>query len=151
MAAWIVITEDHLRDYLVAAQLTALQSAALGTGQSSPFARLMPDRAAYVRNRVSGRVRISATSNAVPPELKTQAAMLIIEAMTVRLSIGLSLTDEQKEMIKQAYRDLDIAGTEKFPISDADDAVNAEVQPSGGIELASSSRRKATREKLRGL
>lgn len=151
MTAWIVITEDHLRDYLVAAQLSALQSAALATGQTAPFGRVMPDRAAYVRNRISGRVRISATANAIPPELKTQTALLIIEALSVRISIGLELTEDQKTMIRRAYADLDIAGTEQFPISDADDAIDAPVQPGNPRPLINAKTRRFARENAEGM
>lgn len=150
MASWLTITESDLRDYLVAGQLAALQNAALGGGQTPPFERIMPDRVMYVRNRIAGRVKVSATPLTIPPELKTQTALLTIEALSVRLSIGLELTEDQKTMIKRAYADLDIAGTEDFPISDADDAIEAPVQSPGGIAWGGPKRR-ATRDNLRGL
>jgi hypothetical protein len=75
--------------------------------------------------------------------------VLIIEAMQTRLPMPLS--DDQKRMIDRAYKDLEIAGTDDFPISTPDDAETPEVQTSAGVEVASSITRKATRDTLAGL
>jgi hypothetical protein len=149
MSAWVTITADDLRDYLVAAQVTALRTAALGSGQADPFTRTMQDRCNYVRNRISNRISISATAYAVPPELRTQTCMLIIEAMQPRLLLPLS--KDQTTAIARAYDDLKIAGTKELPISTPDDALTPEVQTAAGVEVASSITRKATRDTLAGL
>lgn len=148
MSAWIVITAAHLDDYLVAAQVDALQSAALASGQSDPFTNVMHDRANYVRNRISQRITVSETSYAVPPELKSQTCWLIIEAMQNRL--GLALEEDQRNMVRRAYSDLDIAGTEKLPISTPDDATTPTVQSGGGVAIVSKRSRSATGAKLDG-
>ncbi|MFH0878556.1 MAG: hypothetical protein V2A34_02475 [Lentisphaerota bacterium] len=150
MAAWVVITAGHLQDYLVGAQMSALRRAALGSGQTDPFERVMQDRCNYVRTRISSKAMISATPYAVPPELKTCAAMLIIESMQGRIP-ALKLSEDQKNMITRAYKDLDIAGTKDLPVSDPDDPATAAVQTGGGIEVASVGTRRATRSTLDGL
>ncbi len=149
MAAWLTIAVTDLNDYLVAAQMTALRSAALASGQTDPFARVMPDRCTYIRNRISNRISISATANAVPPELKTCACMLIIEAMQTRLPLKLS--DDQRRAIERAYKDLDIAGSDEFPISEPDDPMTPTVQRGTGIHIDGRGERQATRETLKGL
>jgi hypothetical protein len=149
MPAWVTIAVSDLRDYLVDAQLNALRTAALGSGQADPFTKTMQDRCNYVRNRIAKRISLSATAYAVPPELKTTACVLIIEAMQTRLPLPLS--DDQKRMIDRAYKDLDIAGTEDLPISTPDDAETPDVQAPGGPEIASSTTRQATRASLGGL
>lgn len=151
MAAWVVIQKTDLNDYLVGAQVAALSTAALAKGQSDPFASVMADRCAYVRNRISNKIRLSATALAIPPELKTSACMLIIEAMQRRLPM-LELTEDQKTGISDAKKDLDIAGTDKFPISTPDDPVEPELQQQSGNGVASvsSNTRQATRTSLAG-
>jgi hypothetical protein len=151
MSAWIVITKELLSASLNEIQLSALQSIALGEGQADPVVELMQDRCNYIRNRISSRVQLSATEYAVPPELKTDACMLIVEALTVRLSIGMELTEDQVRMINRAYSDLDIAGTDDFPISTPDDPVSAEVQTQGGIRVVSKRTRDATGSSMAGL
>ena len=148
MAAWVVIAVTDLNDYLVGAQVTALRSAALASGQADPFTAVMRDRASYVRNRISKRINISATNYAVPPELKTATAWLILEAMQNRLPLMLS---EDKRMIERAYKDLDIAGTDDLPISTPADPMTPSVQASGGVRVVSKRTREATGSSMKGL
>jgi hypothetical protein len=125
--AWTTIAVEDLNDYLVAAQMTALRESALADGQADPFTNIMHARCNYVRNRIAGRVDLSATAYAVPPELKTQTCLLIIEAMQGRIP-SLSLTEDQRRQIARAYDDLKIAGTTDFPISTATDAATPETE-----------------------
>lgn len=147
---WIVIAVTDLERYLVAPQLDAIRTAALATGQADPFTETMHDRANYVRNRIAGRVQISATAYAVPPELVHQTALLIIEAMQGRIPM-LELSEDQKRMISRAYDDLKLAGTADFPISAAADAAPAEVQPAGGISVVAKPTRAWSRDTMAGL
>jgi len=149
VAAWRVIVRNDLRDYLVAAQVTAFSTAALGSGQADPFTTVMQDRCNYIRNRISKRISLSATDYAVPPELKTTACALILEAMQTRLPF--EFTDAQKRQIDRAYRDLDIAGTEDLPISIPDDPMVAPVQSSGGFQKVRGGPGRFTRQTMRGL
>jgi len=107
MAAWITLAATDLDDYLVAAQTAALRSAALGGGQTDPFGRVMPDTASFIRQKIrSGGFQVSATANAIPPELKWAGAYLVIEALQVRIP-ALKLTEDQKTQVKEARRQLD--------------------------------------------
>lgn len=150
MSAWVVLTAENLNDYLVAAQMNALRTAALASGQSDPFASVMQDRCNYIRNRISKRIQISATAYAVPPELKSQACLLVIESMQARIPM-LKLSEDQKNLIKQAYKDLDIAATDDFPISVPDDPMDPGVQSGNAVEVVLRPSRRVTRTKLEGL
>ena len=150
MSAWIVITAAHLDDYLLAQQAAAIRTLALADGQADRFSPLMQDRCNYVRNRISKRLQISLTPYAVPPELKTCACLLIIEAMQAGFPV-LKLSEDQKTMIARAYKALDIAATDDLPISIPDDPINPVVQATGGIEQATTPDRNVYRRKLRGL
>lgn len=151
MTAWITLQDADLNDYLVAAQMSALRSSALARGQDNPFATVMQDRCNYIRNRISRRINISATPYAIPPELRTCACHLIIEAMAGRLAVAVKLTDDQVRMIRQAYTDLDMAGTEKFPISTPDDPVAPTGQSGGGISVKRKRINPITSEAMAGL
>lgn len=149
-ATWIVIRLEDLADYLLGPQLDALNSMALGSGQTEAFTAVMHDRAAYVINRISRRLTISATPYAIPPELKTQVCLLIIEAMQTRLT--LELTNDQKTVIARAYKDLDIAGTAEFPISDPADPVASAAFPiSGHAKIIRPAAGSLSRDSLRGM
>ena len=150
MSAWIVVIADDLNDYLVAAQMSALRTAALGSSQNDPFANVMHDRCNYIRNRISKRIQISSTAYAVPPELKTCACLLVIEAMQARIP-SLKLTEDQKTLIKRAYADLDIAVKDELPISTPDDPMEPTVQSGTSVTLVQSRTRKSTRDKMEGL
>lgn len=149
-AAWPVIVVGDLNDYQVGAIMDALRTAALADGQADPFDNIMHDRCNYVRNRISKKIQISLTPYAVPPELKTCACWLIVEAMQTRLP-GLSLSEDQKSQISRAYKDLDIAATEDLPISVPTDPVTPAVSTGVGFEQISKPTRKASRTKLDGL
>jgi len=152
MSAWIVITESNLQQYVVDAQLQALITSALGSGQLEPLQATIRDRSNYVRTRISGRVLVSATPLAVPPELVTDAALIIVQSLVVRLSLGITLTDDQKDMIKLAYKDLDIAGTQELPIALPDDPVTPIVMQTGaGLTIVKKPHRVESRKDYSGI
>lgn len=153
MATWIVIDADDLNDYLVAAQVDAMQSAALAVGQTDPFGAVMPDVAARIRAEIQGcpRNRVSATANAIPPSLKSIACLLVIESMQARL-VGLTLTEEQKTLIKDGRDYLKRISKCEVPIDEPADPLDPPgVQKGGYIEVVTSETRRTSRDKLSGL
>lgn len=153
MSAWITIAVTDLNDYLVGAQVNALRTAALASGQADPFNAVMPAVAARVRAEVQGckTNQISATANTVPPDLKRETIMLILEAMQARLPT-LKLTEDQQRQIERAYEYLRRVAKCEVPIEQPSDPLSpSNVQQGGGIEVASKTDRIATREKMSGL
>lgn len=153
MTNWINITAADMDDVQLAAVMTALRSEALGSGQADPFDATMQTCCNYIRNRISGRVNISATPYSVPPELKGCATLLILEALSTRLSMAIQLTEDQIRRINRAYKDLDIAGTSELPVTTATDAITPVVQAAtGGVSIVKKpSRASLTRESMEGL
>lgn len=100
---WIVITAANLNDYLVGAQAAAIRTAAVAAGQTDRFTAVMPDVAARIRNEIlsCSRNRLDVTANSIPPELKTVACLLILEAMQAGIP-GLAMTDDQRTLVKDA-------------------------------------------------
>lgn len=152
MPAWITIAAADLNDYLVAAQFSALKSAALGVGQTDPFPRVMADIVERVRREIQAcpTNKLSATANSIPPELKTQTCYLILEAMQARLP-NLRLSDDQRTLISDAKDFLRRVAQCEIPITTPDDPLAEQVQRTGDIELVTKPTRKATRDKMAGL
>lgn len=150
---WIVLVVDDLNDYLVAAQASALRTAALAGGQADPFTKIMPDIATRIRAKIQScpRNAISVTANAIPPELKWAACYLIIEAMQVRLA-GLKLTEDQKAQVNEARHALDRVAECKDTVTTPTDPLKPDsAQRSGGVSVVSTGTRTATRETMDGL
>lgn len=152
MPNWIVITPEHLDDYLVGVAMEALRETALADGQDDPFGRIMPDVAQRIRNEVAAcRVnQLDPTPHSIPPETKTTACLLIIEAMQGRLP-RVKLTEGQEKMLEDGRNMLRRISRCEYPVTQPDNAIPAPVQASGAVQVVSSSPRLATRRTLDGL
>jgi hypothetical protein len=149
---WITIAAADLEDYLVAAQVTALRTAALGGSQSDPFTQSMTDVVNRIRDKIASCKgnQVSATALTVPPGLRWAACYLICELMQTRLP-GLRLTDEQKRQCERAEKDLDAIAKCDLAVELPDDPMDPGVEPSGWVSVVNSPCREASREKLKGL
>jgi len=152
MPAWLTIAITDLNDYLVGAQVTALNTTALASGQSDRFTRTMTDMVNRIRTKIEGcpRNHISATPLTVPPELKWVACYLIIEAMQAGVP-GLRLTEDQRAQIQRANDQLTRIADCKEVVSLPPDPLNpVDVQRGGQSQLVTRSRRIASRDQTRG-
>lgn len=152
MPTWIVITAANLGDYSVGAKVNALRTAALSSGQTDPFTRVMPDVVATVRTMIasaSGNV-LSGTANSIPPETKTYVCWLVIEAMQTRLP-GLKLMDEERRMIDRAWQYFRDVAKGDIQVSAPDDPETPAVQSGPAISVVSSPDRLFTRNTLSSL
>lgn len=151
MAAWTVILPADLNRFMVGAQVNALRSAALASGQADPASDTIRDKANYVRARIGGRVRLSATALSVPPELIEHVCMLVLETLSGRLP-GLALSQDQVSRITRIYRDLDIAGKDEFPVTKADDPETMDADSStGSIKIVTTGTAANSRTKMNGI
>lgn len=103
MSKWITITVEDLYDYLAAEQVAALQSEALGSGQSDPLPTLIADVTEYIRAEIRGNSGndVDSAEGAIPPELRSAAIALIVEAAQARLP-ALELSDDQVRLANAA-------------------------------------------------
>jgi hypothetical protein len=150
---WLTIALTDLNDYLVGAQVTALNSSALASGQSARFTNIMTDMVNRIRVKIETcpRNHISATPLTVPPELKWVACYLIIEALQSGIP-GLQLTDDQRNQIARANDQLERIAECKDAVSVPDDPlVPADVQRGGQAQLLTHSRRVSSRKDTRFL
>jgi hypothetical protein len=153
MPAWTTIQLSDLNNYLAGAQVTALNTAALASGQTDRFTNLMTDMVNRIRARIEScpRNHLSATPLTVPPELKWVACYLILEAMQTATP-GLKLTDDQRAQIASAAQQLDrVANGQDVVSTPPDPLIPADVQRGGQSQVVTHSRRAATPEQTRVL
>ncbi len=137
MATWITLSAEDLNDYQVAKIVTAARTKALASGQADPFDIVMPDIVARVRAEIRGcaKNKVSATPLTVPPDLRSQTILLIVEAMQARLP-GVALDDDIKTLIADARKYLQRVADCKVPIAQPDDPEPADdVQRGGSIQM----------------
>jgi hypothetical protein len=151
MTPWIQLSSQDLRAYLVADQLSALQTEALGAGQADPFLEVAPAVIAKVRGFIASNASnvLDAQAGSIPPELKLDVCYLIIAPMLGRL--GIALTADQVRAVEAANSTLLRLADGKLSVSKPAVPTNADVQARAGIELASSTRRRFTQDSLRSL
>ncbi len=151
MPAWITLAATDLRDYLIAEQLDALRKEELGPGQADPFTAVSRDVIAKVRAYIASNPENLVDANAltIPPELKLDVCYLVIAPMLGRL--GTPLTKDQSQALDLAQTTLVALREKKLVVAKPDNAVAPDVQGGAGVELASSTKRQATRETLAGL
>jgi hypothetical protein len=139
---WLTITLADLNDYLVGAQVAALNSSALASGQSARFTNIMTDMVNRIRVKIEScpRNHISATPLTVPPELKWATCYLIIEALQSAIP-ALQLTEDQRNQIAKANTQLDrIANCTDAVTRPDDPLIPADVQRGGQAQLLTHSR-----------
>jgi hypothetical protein len=147
MTNWITLQLSDLNNYLASAQVHALDTASLATGQTGRFAALMTDVVARMRVAIQSQTRnqISATALTLPPELKWVGCYLVIEAMQAALP-GLKLSDEQRDQIKRAENQLRrVADGLEAVTTPLDPMVPGGVQRGGQVQWVERSTRLARR------
>lgn len=151
--AWIQIVLADLNNYLVAAQVNAVNTAALGAGQVDRFTEVMTSVVNRIRNKIESCAgnRISLTPLTIPPSLKQCACLLIIEGLQSSIP-SLRLSEDQVRQIERFQEDLDLIATCDLKVEGPTDPLEpGQVQSGAAVEVVSSSPRRATRDTLRGL
>ncbi len=122
MATWITIAPEDLADYQAAALVNAARTAALASGQADPFDQVMPDVVARIRAEIRGckTNRVSLTPDSIPPDLKSTAILLVVEAMQARLP-GVALDEGIKTLIADAKKYLVRIAKCEVPVGLPDD------------------------------
>ncbi|HWM26599.1 MAG TPA: hypothetical protein VNP98_17410 [Chthoniobacterales bacterium] len=132
MPNWIPITINDLQDSKVAALVVALQSAALGAGQTDPTPRLTQAVVDRIRRKIASCSvnQLDADTTAIPAGLKTMAVDLILAEMKGRLEEP--LTDDEQRKIDLHNSDLNRIAECRDTVEQPDSAIDAPVQDSSG-------------------
>lgn len=151
--AWVTIAVADLEHYLVAAQVSAMNTAALGGSQTDRFTRVMTDVVNRIRSKIESchTNHLSATPLTVPPSLRGGACLLIIAGMQSSIP-SLRLTEDQRKEVETFEKDLDLVAECKLAVEEPTNPLDPKQSQQGGdVELVSSTTRLATRAKTRGL
>lgn len=145
---WTTLTADDVRTRLAAAELAALQTAALASGQTDP----LPEIVAAVTDEVRGYIAANhanelGVAGAVPPRLVSAALAIIRYRLATRLPVKSLLTEDRVKENEAAIRLLERVAAGQFAIEDADGNEQSGVH----IEQASTPTRTASRSTLAGL
>ena len=146
--SWISITSSDVKVKLTGAELAALQSAALASGQSDP----LPDIISQVSDEVRGYIAANRSNTlgaagTIPQKLLSAALSIIRYRLATRLPVKSLLTEDRVKENEQAIRLLEQVAADKFAIEDPVSGETSGVS----IEQASTPVRTATRTKLAGL
>jgi hypothetical protein len=122
MSTWINIKIDDLYAYLVAAQVDVLRKCALAKNQSDPVAEVIRDISLKIRAQIASNRKnaLSRQPYVLPPELKSEACILILEVAQTRIP-GLKLTADQIRLADQARLQLQKVADGEIAISFPDD------------------------------
>jgi hypothetical protein len=148
MTTWINIKIDDLYAYLVAAQVDVLRKCALAKNQSDPVGEVIRDISLKIRAQVASNRRntLSQQPHAIPPELKSEACILILEVAQARIP-GLKLTADQIRLADQARLQLQKVVAGEVVISVADDRLE---DGRKAVTVVHSRQKVATDHSLRG-
>jgi hypothetical protein len=134
--------------YLVAAQVDILRKCALAKNQGDPVAEVIGDIALKIRAQIASNRKnaLSQQPYAVPPELKSEACILILEVAQSRIP-GLKLTADQVRLADQARLQLQRIVNGEIAISIPDDRP---LEPKKSITVVHSRPKIATAFHLKG-
>jgi phage gp36-like protein len=117
--AWITITESDVQTRLAGAELTALKSAALATGQTSPLSDII----AHVVDEMRGYIAACAANTlgqagTIPAKLLSAALAMIRYRLATRLPVKSLLTEDRVKENEAAIRLLEQVAACKFAIEE---------------------------------
>lgn len=153
MVTWTTIVVADLNNYLVGAQVNAINTAALASGQADRFTEIRNSVVSRIRNKIETCLsnRLSSTAMTIPPSLKQCACLLIIQGLQSSIP-SLKLTEDQKKQIDTFESDLTAIAACKLTIEEPPDPLEPpNAQRGGPIEVVNSTTRKATRDTMSGL
>ncbi|MDR0418072.1 MAG: hypothetical protein LBH08_01375 [Puniceicoccales bacterium] len=152
MTTWITIKVDDLYTYLVATQVDILRKCALAKNQGDPVVEVIRDISLKIRAQIANNRKnaLSQQPYTIPPELKSEACILILEVAQTRIP-GLKLTTDQIRLADQARLQLQKVVSGEIVVSMPEGHV-VEVQKSieKSIEVVCHRPKIATNQHLKG-
>lgn len=150
---WVAPAVTNLRNYVNKTQYDAIVSGDVNAGETetSMFTEFMVTVTGRIISKLQARqvTMSSATANAIPPECMWIACYLILEMFNSRIT-SLNLSEDQKNLIKKAEKDLDNFAIGKQLPSAPPDPVN-QVQTLGATQVVTRGPRNFNPWSLRGI
>lgn len=149
--AWITLTTEHIRRSLTGAELSAVQTTALGEGQSDPLPATLDGVVKEIRGYVSACERNTlGDGETIPDELLDAAIAIARWRALTRLPVARLATEQRREENDAAVRLLREVAACRFRIAQPATA-SAENLASGGAQVISSRTRITKGSDLSGL
>lgn len=99
--SWITLTVADLNTAKAAALVSALQTAALGVGQTDPMPEMITDVITRIRQEIAagGRTVLDADASKIPPSLKRLALRMVLREGQSRLNAmgAAPLSDDERK------------------------------------------------------
>lgn len=117
--SWIPITESDVQTRLAGAELTALKTAALATGQTNPLTEIIgqviDEMRGYIAACASNTLGVAGT---IPQKLLGAALAIIRYRLATRLPVKSLLTEDRVKENEQAIHLLEQVAACKFKIEE---------------------------------
>lgn len=150
--AWVTIAQTDVENYVVAALVTAINTAALGDTQTDRFTRVSSDVIQQVRMSVASESEniLDSDSTKIPQSLRPDACWIIAGLMAQGL--GIQLTDQQANELANARERLNSVakGDLTIEVPDAEDD-SPDSQAGSGVQMITGSTPIFTRSTMAGL
>lgn len=150
--AWVTVTKENLRNYVVSALVDAIDESALGESQIERFTSVHDDTIAEVRMAVGSNEDniLDSDTDKIPQSLRPAACWLICNYMAQGL--GIVLTESQLAEVTAAREKLNDVANGDIAVEAADDPdTTPDVQGGAAVELVSYSDRVYTRDTMAGI
>jgi hypothetical protein len=151
--SWTTITEAKFLEQCAGPEVTAIKSAALGTGQSEPLTATIAKVVQEVRGYVAAcaQNRLDSDTSKIPAELEADAIAIVRYRALNRLNVRSLLSESRAQEYRDALDKLKMVAACKFALEQPTD-VSTQVIPSGSAaEVVTSTTRQSTRSNLAGL
>ena len=150
--SWITIAEADVLTQLSAPELAALKTAAVGGGPANP----LPEVIAQVVREVRGYVAACANNTlgegaTIPDELLGAAVSRIRYELATRLPVPSLLTEDRRTANANALSMLRDAAACRIALAQPATSTAEQIPGGNAVQVATSSPRVASRDKLRGL
>jgi hypothetical protein len=149
--AWITLTETDVVTKLSGPEIAAMKTAALQVAQVNPLPGIIAQVILEIRGYVAACTRnLLGLGQTIPDELQGAAISRIRFELATRLPVASLLTDDRRTANANAISLLrDVAKCDFLIVAPVDQSPD---QPGGAsVEVASKTRRVASRDKLRSL
>src|SRR4051812_27549529 len=117
--SWITLTVDDVKPKLAAAELSALRSAALASGQGDPVAEILTEVVNEVRGYIAACERNTLGAGVtIPDKLKSATLAIVRYRAATRLPVKSFLTEDRVKENEAAVRLLEQVAGCKFAVEE---------------------------------
>jgi phage gp36-like protein len=151
MSNWTAIATADLKDAKVAALIEAMQTAALGSGQTDPTPNIVANVVARIRAEIKGCAanQLDSDTTKIPADLKSLACRMIVREMQSRLQ--LPLNEDERQEKRDDLRYLERIANCDVPVVAPDNPVDGETQASASEPSVTAPDRSFSRDAQEGL